>query len=298
LHLVDGVNQRGAREAAMRTNEVVTGIVAAACAVVLTAGAAAQMRPQTVNAAPTATPAPTAAPVARAAEAAGAPAGPTAEIDRLLLAYRTADARAAVDAVKAQAASDPQIAIALGRVLDQEKKYTDAVAQLQKAAAMPGAGAAAQVYLGETYLRQKNSSAAGAAFTKAAEVATKAVAANAKDAQALYCLGVAQQRLKQYDKATATLLKARALDASNPMVSYQLGVTAAFQQRWQDAVTELTKAIDADSGIAYAYYYRALSQDKLGKKDQLVLDMERFLALAPAAPEAEQAAAIVKAAKR
>ena len=82
------------------------------------------------------------------------------------------------------------------------------------------------------------------------------------------------------------------------MTTYQIGATAAFQGRWQDAVTELTSAIDADSGIAYAYYFRAMAQDKLGKKDQLVLDMERFLALAPAAPESTNAAAVVAAAKR
>ena len=81
-------------------------------------------------------------------------------------------------------------------------------------------------------------------------------------------------------------------------MTYQIGVTRAFQQRWPDAVAELTRAIEADSGIAYAYYYRGLAQDKLGRKDQLVLDMERFLALAAAAPEAPQAQAIVKAAQR
>ena len=38
--------------------------------------------------------------------------------------------------------------------------------------------------------------------------------------------------------------------------------------------------------------------DQLGKKDQLVLDMDRFLKLAPQAPEADKAQAVVKAAKR
>ncbi len=271
-----------------------TAVMAAAIALAAIAGA--QMRQQTVRAAPTATPAPTVVPTACPTPI--MVASPAVEVERLLLAYRTADARTAIDAVKEKATTDTAIALALGRVLDQEKKYPEAVTQLQTATTLAAADPAAQVFLGETYLRQKNAAAATAAFTKAADLGAKAIVAKPDDARALYFLGVAQQRLRQFDKATASLLRARELDPTNPLVSYQLGATAAFQQRWQDSVTELTRAIDADSGIAYAYYYRALAQDKLGRKDQLVLDMERFLALASAAPEAEQAAAIVKAAKR
>jgi hypothetical protein len=41
-----------------------------------------------------------------------------------------------------------------------------------------------------------------------------------------------------------------------------------------------------------------MSQDRAGRKDLLVADMERFLRLAPEAPEAERARAIVRAAGR
>ncbi len=36
-------------------------------------------------------------------------------------------------------------------------------------------------------------------------------------------------------------------------------------------------------------------QNKLGHKDRLVNDMERFLALAPSAPEADEARAVLQA---
>ncbi|MGH9363252.1 MAG: tetratricopeptide repeat protein, partial [Thermoanaerobaculia bacterium] len=64
------------------------------------------------------------------------------------------------------------------------------------------------------------------------------------------------------------------------------------------AVEQLDRAIAMDSGLAYAYYYRGLAAEKLGRKDLLINDLERFLALAPNAPEAERAKAILRAAKR
>ena len=54
----------------------------------------------------------------------------------------------------------------------------------------------------------------------------------------------------------------------------------------------------ADSGFAHAYYYRGLCWDKLGRKDKMLSDLDRFVSLAPNAPEAERAAAILQAAGR
>jgi tetratricopeptide (TPR) repeat protein len=215
-----------------------------------------------------------------------------------LVRYQTKDARAVLAPVIGKADADAAVAIALGRVLDQEKNYADAAARLQKAASLSPADPAPLVYLGETYLHTQRSSDANAAFSKAAQLAQAAVAKSPNNAAALFCLGVAQQRLKQFDAAVTTLGKARSAGFDSGLVLYQLGATKAFQGKWQEAVDLLTQALAANSGIAYAYYYRGLAQDKLGKKDQLVLDMNRFLSLAPQAPEAVQAHAVVNAAKR
>jgi tetratricopeptide (TPR) repeat protein len=184
--------------------------------------------------------------------------------DRAVAACQADEARAALAPVKDKAGSDAAVAMALGRVLEQEQKASEA----------------------------------SASYKKAVELATAAIAADAQNELAFYSLGVAQQRLKQYDKAAENLQKAGTLGFDGALVAFQLGATRAFQQRWSDAVAELSKAIGQDDGLAYAYYYRALAQDKLGKKDQLVLDMERFLKLAPKAPEAGNAAAILAAARR
>jgi tetratricopeptide (TPR) repeat protein len=217
-----------------------------------------------------------------------APAPPPAEVgtvDRRLWEYKTSEARSAVNSVAGQADSNAAVAVALGRVLEQEKNYGESVAKLQKATELAPSDPAAWVWLGETYLRQRNSGAADSAFRKAAEVA------GGND----YYLGVARQRLRQYDEAVAAFGRAQGFGA---LVPYQIGVTRLFQEQWQPALDQLTQAIDSDPNLAYAYYYRGLAAEKLNRKDLLVNDMERFLKLAPDSPEAERARMILRAVKK
>ncbi len=205
--------------------------------------------------------------------------------------FQTDGARESLGRFLDQADSNAYVATAYGRVLEQQKSYGDAEGRLRKATELAPGDPAPFVYLGEVYLRQSREGDASNAFRKAAE------AARARGgAEAAYYLGLAQQRLKQYDDAVATLEGARAPQPA--LIPYQIGVTRAFQQSWQAAAEQLNRALDMDSGLAYAYYYRGLAQEKLGRKDLLVNDMERFLALAPNAPEADRAKAVLRAVKR
>jgi tetratricopeptide (TPR) repeat protein len=218
-----------------------------------------------------------------------APAGIDA-VDERLWHFQTGAARDALGRFMDQADANAYVAAAYGRVLEQEQKYGEAEGRLRKATELAPNDPAAFVSLGEVYLRQRREGEASGAFRKAAELA------GAKGgAEAAYYLGVAQQRLKQYDEAVSTLQGARA--PAPALVPYQIGVTRAFQENWPAAVEQLNRAVDMDSGLAYAYYYRGLAQEKLGRKDLLVNDMERFLTLAPNAPEAERAKAILRAVK-
>jgi tetratricopeptide (TPR) repeat protein len=221
----------------------------------------------------------------------GPPLPEVGRAERKLVEYKTGEARAALDAVADQADRNAAVAAALGRVLDQEKKYGDATARLRKATELAPADPAPYVYLGEAYLHSRSGDADGA-FRKAAELAQ----GGGRDAD--YYLGVAQQRLRQFDQAVETLQRARANDPGNALIPYQIGVTRVFQEKWSDGIDQLNKTIEMDSGVAYAYYYRGLAAEKLGRKDLLVNDMERFLALAPNAPEAERAKAVLRAAQR
>lgn len=212
-------------------------------------------------------------------------------VEGRLWRFQTGEARSTVQKFSDQADKNAYVAMAMGRVLEQEKKYGEAEGQLRKATELAASDPAPYVYLGETYLRQRRDGDASNAFRKAADLAR-----SKSGSDSAYYLGIAQQRLKQYDEAISTFQSARAPEPS--LIPYQIGVTQAFKQNWGAAVEQLNRAIEMDSGLAYAYYYRGVAQDKLGRKDQLVNDMNRFLALAPNAPEAEQAKAILRAVKR
>lgn len=220
------------------------------------------------------------------------PAPPqVSEADRLLWEYKTGQARSVLQAVAGQADQNGPVSAALGRVSEQEKKYGEAESRLRKATELSPSDPAAWVYLGEVYLRQRKGGEADAAFRKATEVARSKGGGDSS-----YYLGVAQQRLRQYDEAISTLSGASAPDPA--LIPYQIGVTRSFQENWPAALEQLNRAIEMNSRLAYAYYYRGLVQEKLGRKDQLVGDMENFLSLAPDAPEAERAKAILRAVKR
>ena len=220
-------------------------------------------------------------------------AAAVAKANGKLLAYSTKEAREALAPVTDRAATDAQVALALGRVLEQEKKYPDAIASLQKAAKFAPADPAPQVYLGEAYLRQKKQKEADAAFKKGLELAKTATGFDSS-----YYQGVAQLRLKQYDAAVGSFKRALEARPGSAETLHQLGVATSFQQKWEEAAGWFDQALAKDTSLAYAYYYRGLAQDKRGKKDLAVADMNRFLKLAPSSPEAALAKAYVGAASR
>ncbi|HSS77203.1 MAG TPA: tetratricopeptide repeat protein [Thermoanaerobaculia bacterium] len=260
------------------------------CALLLASWAAAAKPPAKGKPKPGSTPPAQPTPASQPAKQEAVPPPGIDAVGEKLWHYQTDAARDALSKLMDQADSNSFVATAYGRVLEQQKSYGDAEARLRKAAALAPADPAPLVYLGEVLLRQRRDADASAAFRQAAD------AARAKGGgDAAYYLGVAQQRLKQYDDAVATLAGARAPQPA--LIPYQIGVTRAFQESWAAAAEQLNNAISMDSGLAMAYYYRGLVQDKLGHKDLLVNDMSRFLALAPNAPEADRAQAVLRAVK-
>ena len=259
---------------------------------ILAAALALAVLPPAALALPAAPPAPSPTP------APPTPADLARGAGKKLDAFQAKEARATLEPLVPQAATNADVAIALGRLLEQEKKYDESAAVLRKAAETAPADARVPLWLGETLLRAKKTADADAAFKRSVELAAAAIAAKPDDAGALLAHGSALSRLRRFDEAMVSLAKARDLDGGTPETLYQMGATRAFQQKWPDAVTLLTQSLEKDSGMALAYYYRALAQEKLGRKDLMVIDLDRFVKVAPAAPEADRARALLSAARR
>ena len=219
-------------------------------------------------------------------------------VDAKLALYATQEARSAVGPIADRAVSDARVAVAMGRILEQEKRYDEAVVQLKKAAELAPDNAQNLVYLGEIYVRQRKDADVAATFQRIIDLMQPKADADVTAWEPRYYLAIAQMRRKLFDPASANFTSALALRPDHAMTLYYFGYMRALQQKWADAVDKLTKALTVDPNLAYAYYYRGLAQDKLGKKDQLVIDMDRFLKLAPNTPEAERARGILDAAKR
>ena len=104
-------------------------------------------------------------------------------------------------------------------------------------------------------------------------------------------------RLEDYGNGVSNLTKAKTADGSNPRIPFELGMGKMSQGDNQAAFDHFTAAIELYSGYAYAYYYRALAASTIDRKDITVNDLDRFLALAPDAPEASKAQRILQAAR-
>lgn len=229
---------------------------------------------------------------------AGLPAPPAVvkTANRHLLAYDTAAARAALDGATAPA--DAWVETARGWLLTQEAAYDAAETKLRQAADADPRNPAPLLSLGDTLSYADKSAAAGTAFANAEKRAATLVADAPENAEALYYLGVAQQRQKRFDEGATKLTRALELGpdaALAPLVHYQLGVTRFYQQRWQEAFDALGTALEKNSGIALAYYYRGLAAGKLNRKDLLIDNLDRFVRMAPNAPEAANAAQVLSA---
>ncbi len=218
------------------------------------------------------------------------------QVNRDLWAYATTDARAALEPVLNE--ENPAHLQALGRILAQEKSLEESAAKISAACALAPEDPAHFVYLGEIHLLADQEAEAATAFGRAAELAGAQVAADPESFWGHYHLGVAEQRRRSYAASRAALERALELDPGKALAIYQLGLTHAFEESWEAAVARLNEALEIDSGLAYGYYYRGLSHGKTGRKDLMINDLDRFLTLAPEAPEAKRAERLVNAASR
>ena len=170
---------------------------------------------------------------------------------------------------------------------------TGTLSQMAKAQSVD---AAAQYWQGELFYQQSKNNEANAAWQAAAKTAEKLVAADPTDATAQFYLGAAFVRQKKFDPALKALRLAVRGGFDEAMVNYQIGFMYLLQQKWQEAKDAFDVGLKVNPRFAPMYYWRAMAWEKLGRKDNMLLDFDQFVKLAPKAPEASKARAILKSA--
>lgn len=219
-----------------------------------------------------------------------------------LAGWQTKAARKTLEANKEKLGPTPEFKTAWALLEIQEAAAagkatpggsTTTLAQMTKA---QNVDAVAQYWEGEYYYQQKKNNEAAASWLAAAKSAEKLVKADSTNATAQFYLGAALVRQKKYDPALQALRLAVRGGFNEAMVNQQIGFIYLYQQKWKEAKDAFDLGLSVDPRFAPMYFWRAMAWDKLGRKDNLLLDLDRYLKLAPNGPEAGKAKATLKSA--
>jgi tetratricopeptide (TPR) repeat protein len=99
---------------------------------------------------------------------------------------------------------------------------------------------------------------------------------------------------KDYTRALQSATRSVQLNGDNAGGHYILGVIYAFRKDTPRAIESLRRSVELENGDAYAHYHLGLLQYQQKKFDQTIIHFERFIELAPNAPEAGQVGSILR----
>ena len=214
-----------------------------------------------------------------------------------LEALQTTAARQTLEKARAELGSTPEFQTAWALLEFQEgdtAKAKEAVDSLTATAKKQVGNPIALYYQGEVLYQQQKTQQASEAWKKAAKAAAAAVAKAPTDATAQYYLGASLVRQKDFKRALDALQLAARGGFDEAMVNHQIGLIYLFQQKWQEAKKAFDLGLEVDPRFAPIYYWRAMTWQKLNRKDNMLLDLDQYLKLAPDGPEAGKAKAILK----
>lgn len=96
------------------------------------------------------------------------------------------------------------------------------------------------------------------------------------------------------DAAVESARTAAMMANAIPQAHVQLGMALARREAWRDAAVAFDRAGQLDPQDAYAFYYAGLSHYRAGRRDLMAVRFERFLKLAPDAPERPEVVQIMR----
>lgn len=100
-------------------------------------------------------------------------------------------------------------------------------------------------------------------------------------------IGESATALLASDNGRAREAASQAIEAAPGMfqAQYQLGLAKARFEDWAGCAEAFRRAAELNPAFAYAHYYAGLSYSRSGRADRTSEHFERFLKLAPRAPE-------------
>jgi len=182
---------------------------------------------------------------------------------------------------------------------DEKKAMVDrGITNLSKMTRNQSFNAVASYYYGDILYQQNKRKEAISAWQAAAKSAGAYSKKHPTDATAQFYLGAALVRTKKFPQARNALLLAVRGGFDPAMVNHQIGLSYLFAESWEEAKEAFDLGLTVDARYAPMYFWRAMAWDKLGRKDEMLLDLDQYLKLAPYGPEAGKAKSVLKSAGR
>ena len=127
-------------------------------------------------------------------------------------------------------------------------------------------------------------------------VETYGALASRDEGDAWHYVGLSGQQLLGDDLNAAVESARRAVELASDMAEahYQLGLVLAKREEWASAAAEFDKVTELNPSNAYAYYYGGLMHYRANRPDQMAIHFDRFLKLAPDAPERPEVMSIMR----
>jgi tetratricopeptide (TPR) repeat protein len=162
----------------------------------------------------------------------------------------------------------------------QEGKLEEAIAAFEQVVALVPDFAEGYYNLGMARLRKGDPDSAVAMMQKAVELKPDLL-------KAYFGMGQAYIEKGEEEKAAEILQKAATLLPDDAKASLNLGALYFANNQDDLALDALLKARDLDPSLAQAYYQLGLVYTRKGEMEKSVENFDKFLELAPQAPEAE-----------
>jgi len=179
---------------------------------------------------------------------------------------------------------------------ENSKKLDRGISDLEKAGKMKSFEAVASYYEGEILYQNDKRDDAKKAWQTAADRAAEIIATDKNDPTAQFYFGAASIRLKEYGDARKALKIALREDFDPAMVHYQIGLSYLYQEQWAKAKEEFDSGLEIRPDFAPIYFWRGMAWDKLGRKDNMLIDLDHYVRLAPDGPDASRARAVIASA--